>query len=70
VQERVVVAAEKDQVVESGFATVGPVDDVVNVAPAGISSATGMLAMPVTGHHGAAQARVHDSGFPSDVEDF
>jgi hypothetical protein len=54
VQVSVVVAAEEDGVVEAGGASVGPVVDVVGVAPAGWAVAAGEGAASVAEDEGAA----------------
>jgi hypothetical protein len=50
----VVVAAEEGEVVEVGGAAVGPVFEVVGVAPAGWAVAAGEGAAVVAGDEGAA----------------
>lgn len=70
VVESVVVAAEEYEVFEFGFAAVGPVDAVVNVAPRGPASAARVLALSVPRNYCSAQGRWDDSGFAADVEDF
>ena len=54
VGEGVVVAEEETEVFEFGFASVGPVDDVVDVAPGGGSVASAPDAVPVPGDDGSS----------------
>ena len=51
VDQGVVVTAEEYQVVDVGFSAVGPVDDVVDVAPAVGMVTVGEHAVQVPGHH-------------------
>jgi hypothetical protein len=69
VDDAVVFAAEQDEVVEGGFAAVGPVDDVVGVAHDWWSGAAGEGAVMVAGHEGSPQGWGDESGGASDVED-
>ena len=69
VEVSVVVAAEQDGVVEAGGAAVGPVPDVVGVAPAGWSVAAGERAAAVAQHQGAAQRPGDEAALSADVED-
>ena len=69
VDEAVVVAAEKDCVVEGGCSAVGPVADVVAVAPAGWSVAAGEGAAPVAQNEGAADGAGEQASLPAEVED-
>ena len=54
VGEGVVVAAEETEVVEDGFASVCPEDNVVDVAPAGGSATARSGAVAVSGDDGSA----------------
>lgn len=54
VEEGVVAAAHHDQVVEVGGASVGPMDDVMDVTPVGRTVTAGEPAMPVTNEDGPA----------------
>ncbi len=55
VTERVVESAKQAEIVEIGFAAVGPVVDVMDVTPGGISSTTWVLAVAVSGDDCASQ---------------
>lgn len=70
VGEGVVVAAEEGEVLEDCFASVGPVDDVVDVAPVGGSAASAPGAVAVSGDDGSSLGWVDGPGFASDVDDF
>jgi hypothetical protein len=54
VDEGVVVAAEETKVVEDGFASVCPEDNVVDVAPAGGPATAFVGAVAVPGDDGSA----------------
>ena len=60
--------ADQDAVVQVGAAVVLPVLDVVGVAPSGVASAAGCLAVPVACLQGAALAWGHRSVFAADPE--
>ena len=64
-----VVAAEQDGVVEVGGAAVGPVVDVVGVAPARWSVAAGEGAAAVAQHEGASERAGDEAALSADVED-
>ena len=66
----VVVSAEEFEVGEGGGSTVGPMLDVVGVAPAVVPVAAGMLTVPVAGDQGSSHGGGDDPGGPSDVEGF
>jgi hypothetical protein len=68
--EGVVVSAEQLQVPERGRATVGPMPDVMGVAPTVGSVAAWMLAMPVAGDERSAHWGRDDPSGPSDVDRF
>ena len=63
-------AAEHDQVVDAGGAAVFPLDDVVDLAPAGWSVASGVGAAVVAGGDGAADVGRDRALGPADVEGF
>ena len=61
------VAAEQFEVGEGGRSAVGPVLDVVGVAPAVVAVAAGMLTVPVAGDQGPSYGWGDGPGGPSDV---
>ena len=65
-----VVAAEEAEVVEVGGAAVGPVDDVVGVTPAWVSSAAGDDTVSVPGDEGPSGGGGDDPGFATDIDYF
>jgi hypothetical protein len=69
VGETVMETAEETQVVHGGFATVGPVDVVVDVTPAGGTVASLVGAVPVSGNNGSAKTGGDDPGLATHVED-
>lgn len=68
VDQRVVVAAEEDEVVDVGVPVVDPMNDVMGVTPAGWSPAAWEPAMPVSGDHCPAHRLRDGSGGTTDVE--
>ena len=66
----VVPAAEEDTFGYVGFSAVGPVVEVVDVAPAGVSVASWALAVAVSGDDCPALGDRPGTGFSSYVEDF
>ena len=66
----VVMPAQELQVVEVGWAAVGPVADVVGLAVAGWALAAGVLAVAVAGDERFPLGRGGDVGGAADVEDF
>jgi len=69
VDEGVVISAEETQVVEDSFASVGPEDDVVDVAPSRGPGAPGVGAVTVSGDDSPAETCGYHPGFAADVED-
>lgn len=69
VGEPAMETAEKTQVFQTSFATVGPVDLVVNVAPPGRTIASLVGAMAVPGDDGSSQGGGNHSSSPTDVDD-
>ena len=69
VQVSVVVAAEEDGVGQAGGAAVGPVVDVVGVAPARWSVAAGERAAAVAEDEGASERPGDEAALSPDVED-
>jgi hypothetical protein len=67
VDEPVVVAAERHEIVEVGFTAVGPVPDVVGVEKGGVVAAREGAA-PVTGEERPLQRGGHGSLATADVE--
>jgi hypothetical protein len=67
---RVVPPAEEDAFGYVGFSAVGPVVEVVDVAPAGVSVASWSLAVAVSGDDGSALGDGPCPCFSSYVEDF
>ena len=68
--EAVMKTAEKTEVVfQTRFATVGPVDLVVDVAPPGGSMASLVGAMAVPGDDGSSQGGGDDLRLATDVDD-
>ncbi len=67
--ETVMKTAEKTEVFQTGFASVGPVDLVVDVAPSGgtIASLVGGVAVP--GDDGSSQGGGDDPRLATHVED-
>lgn len=61
-------AAQQDQVPERGRSTVGPVPNVMRVAPAGWAIASGEPAAAISNGDGAAHRRRHDLRPATDVE--
>ena len=68
VDDPVVVGAEQDEVAQRGHPAVGPVGDVVGVAPGRGAVAAGEGAAAVTGDQSPAQPGGHRVGGPADVE--
>ena len=66
----VVPPAEEDALGYVGVSAVGPVVEMVDVAPAGVSVASFALAVAVSGDDGPALCSRPDTGFSSHVEDF
>src|SRR5215211_3632481 len=60
--------AEQQEVAERRLATVGPVANVMGVAPAGRSSAAGEPEPPVTHHDRSSEAGRHDLGAAAELE--
>src|SRR3970282_1879908 len=69
VDSGVVVAAEGSEVVGLGGASVCPVSDVVDVAPAGVAGASGPGAVSVSGDDGPAEGGGDDPGASAYVDD-
>ncbi len=67
--ETVMKTAEKTEVFQTGFATVGPVDLVVDVAPPGETIASLVGAVAVPGDDGSSQGGGNHSCSPTDVDD-
>jgi hypothetical protein len=67
--ETVMKTAEKTEVFYTGFATVGPVDLVVDVTPAGGTIASLVGAVAVSGNNGSAQTGGDDPRLATHVED-
>ena len=67
--EVVMKTAEKTEVFQTGFATVGPVDLVVDVTPSGGTIASLVGAMAVPGDDGSSQGGGNHSCTPTDVDD-
>ena len=65
----VVVSAEETEVVDDGFASVDPPDDVVDVAPFGRSVTSWGDAVTVAGGDGPTETGGDYPGFASVVED-
>ena len=70
VDEGVVVSAEETEVFETGFASVGPGDDVVDVTPSGFAFTAFPYTVTVSGDDGSAETGGDDPGFASYVEEF
>ena len=68
VDDPVVLGAQQHQVVQGGRAAVGPVPDVVGVAPAGGSAAAGERAAAVAHDQRPPQRGRDDAGAAADVE--
>ena len=66
----VVPPAEEDAFGYVGFSAVGPVFEVVDVAPPGVSVASLSLAVAISGDDGPALCSRPDTSFSSHVEDF
>ena len=67
--EVVMKTAEKTEVFQTGFATVGPVDLVVDVTPSGGTIASLVGAMAVPGDDGSSQGGGNDPRLATDVDD-
>ena len=67
--EAVMKTAEGTEFFQTGFATVGPVDLVVDVAPPGGSMASLVGAMAVPGDDGSSQGGGDDPRLATDVDD-
>lgn len=66
----VVEPAEEPKIAGLGFPEIGPVLDVVNIAPAGVTIASSLPgAVEVSGDDGPAHCGGDDPGTPADVDD-
>jgi hypothetical protein len=68
VSEGVVITAEQTEVVEDRLTSVGPEDDVVNVAPARVLGAPLPHAMPIPDDDCSSQRRRNHAGPSSHVQ--
>jgi hypothetical protein len=64
----VVSPAEQDHVVNRGVTTIGPMDDVMGVAPARRTVAASPSTSPIPAIEGPPNGRCHGSAFPADIE--
>lgn len=64
------VPTEELEVLELGFSTLLPRDDVINVAPLGGPQASRMLTMSIAGDHGSAKTGRDNPGLAAHVQDF
>jgi hypothetical protein len=64
----VMAPAHQDEVVHGGRATIGPVFDVMGVAPRRGAVAAGEATVAIAHDHGTTHRYGHDSRAPSDVE--